>query len=61
MKWWFLHVVHNCIAHPLLVVAEAAAGTRLSSVQRALYRFHDVTVPEGDVKNRLRLLDGEDR
>ncbi len=22
LKWWFFYVVHNCIAHPLLVVGE---------------------------------------
>lgn len=57
MRWWLLHIVHNCIAHPMLVVAEAARACGVTRLQLALYRFHDTTIPDGDIKNRLRMLE----
>jgi hypothetical protein len=56
MKWWVLHVVHNCIAHPLLVVAEASKSIGFFSLTLLLYRFHDATIAPHDAKNLVKLL-----
>lgn len=57
LGWWSRHIVHNVVAHPLLVVAELAGTCRVNTVQQLLYSFHDITVPDDDIKNKLMLLE----
>ena len=55
-KWWALCVVHNCVAHPLMVPAEALDRAGLTKMADYIYKFHDVTIPGGDPRNVVRML-----
>jgi hypothetical protein len=52
--WFATHLVHNCMAHPLLPLAEVLDLIHLPRVACMLYRFHDLTIPRGDVYNKQR-------
>lgn len=49
--WRARHFVHNVVAHPLLPVAEVLSCD--SKMALWIYRFHDMTNPEDDCKNRV--------
>lgn len=66
-KRFFLYVVHNCVAHPMLVIANISQtiSTRLTNNNRFLllaytaeqltdviHLFHDKTNPINDVRNQ---------
>lgn len=51
VNWWLGYAVHNCVAHPLLLVAMVLVTCSLSSWARPLFWLHDVTSPEGDPYN----------
>lgn len=55
LGWYVLHIFHNCVAHPLLVPAELCDRMGMSKVADVLCALHDVTVPDGDPKNVVRL------
>lgn len=46
MKHWFWLVFHNCIAHPLLVLAAIFNKVGLNYFRDCLFWLHDVSVPE---------------
>lgn len=49
-KWWFLDVIHNCVIHPVLPLADildAAGSRRLRKVAQLVYQAHDASFPEG--------------
>lgn len=44
LKFWALCVAHNCIAHPLLPVAEAAESAGVPKLAQLIYKLHDKTL-----------------
>jgi hypothetical protein len=56
LKWWVKCVVHNCVAHPLMVPAEVLDRVGLPEVADILYKFHDNTIPGDDPRNVVRML-----
>jgi hypothetical protein len=53
-KWRLLHLVHNCVAHPLLPAAEALDAFGVHRVANVIFAFHDVTTPDNDTYNRTK-------
>lgn len=54
--WRLKHLVHNCVAHPLLPIAELLDDTKHYRLADLLFRFHDSTTPDGDNYNKQRYL-----
>jgi hypothetical protein len=68
-RWWFFYVFHNAIAHPCLIIGEIIDTIGFVLIKRRFGRvaafcrgvrsffdaLHDKTIPDGDVKNRIRL------
>lgn len=52
-RWWLLCVIHNCVIHPWLPLADAIDAVsriilgRPSRLAGALYTAHDRTAPPG--------------
>ena len=53
LKWWSLLVVHNCIAHPLLVLSEVFMALGFTSVAYNIDLFHDATIPDDFTRKNL--------
>ena len=53
-KWYFIHFVHNCVAHPLLPVAEVLDALGVYRLADVIFAFHDVTTPDNDPYNRVK-------
>lgn len=56
IRWHLLHLVHNCIAHPMLPLAEILEDLKIYAPADAIYKLHDVTSPKDDQFNRTRYL-----
>lgn len=56
IRWHLKHLVHNCIAHPLLPLAEALEDLRICAPADVIFRFHDMTSPKDDPFNRNKYL-----
>lgn len=59
LGWRARHVVHNCIVHPLLPLAELCIGTYLDAVGYVIQKLHDVTSPTDDLYNVCRFDDAK--
>jgi len=51
-SWWIMSVVHNCIAHPLLVVSRYLEDKGYEKTSFVIDMFHDTTRPDKDPINR---------
>lgn len=50
LRWWAFVVVHNCLVHPILPVADlfdVAPSRRLRRGAAFMFRIHDATAPKG--------------
>lgn len=50
VKWWAAVVIHNCVVHPLLPLAEVLdvlPFNRARRVAAVMFEAHDRTFPEG--------------
>jgi len=54
--WRLNHVVHNCVAHPLLPFAEVLDSMNLRVMADIIFAFHDITSPDADDRNNVRYL-----
>ena len=54
--WQLNHIVHHCIAHPLLPIAEALDLLRLRKLADVIFTFHDVTMPDVDSVSETKYL-----
>jgi hypothetical protein len=54
--WRLKHLLHNCIAHPLLPLAEILDESRFYRLADVIFKFHDITTPDGDNYNKQRYL-----
>jgi hypothetical protein len=52
VSWHLLHAFHNCVAHPLLPLAEVLDDLNMHRCADVLFRLHDVTTPKSDKRNR---------
>lgn len=43
--WWIRCVVHNCIIHPMLPLADALSAAGLHAVPNFVYWLHDSSAP----------------
>lgn len=46
INYWVMFVLHNLIAHPLLIVGKIADKLELNSVEKFFTDLHDQTYPE---------------
>lgn len=56
-SWYVKHVVHNCLAHPLLSLAELFVLARFNKLASIFFKFHDATIPSHDAYNVKRFYD----
>ncbi len=49
--WRLLHAFHNCVAHPLLPLAEMLDDLNMHRCAVVLFKLHDVTNPN-DKRNQ---------
>lgn len=54
--WRVKHLIHNCVAHPLLPLAEVLDSTKHYKLADLIFKFHDNTTPDGDTYNKQRFL-----
>lgn len=54
LVWRVQHIIHNCVAHPLLPLAEHLLVTDRKLLARVIFRFHDLTTPADDPYNKQR-------
>lgn len=47
LRWWGLCLLHNCIVHPLLPIAEVLDSMGSKRAAKAVFDLHDRTVPDG--------------
>lgn len=52
LAWHLTHLVHNCVAHPLLPVAELLIERGCKVLPEMIFRFHDLTAPGDDAYNK---------
>jgi hypothetical protein len=45
--WWIKCVIHNCVIHPMLPLADALNALGLRALPHAVYWLHDRSAPVG--------------
>jgi hypothetical protein len=56
LTWRLKHLIHNCVAHPLLPLAEVLDSAKFYRTSDLFFKFHDITTPDDDPYNRIRYL-----
>ena len=56
LTWRLKHLIHNCVAHPLLPLAEALDSAKLYQVGDLIFKLHDLTAPDDDKKSTVKYL-----
>lgn len=58
LRFRVYHFIHNCVAHPLLPLADVLMGTRFEVISTEIMKFHDNTTPPEDAYNTQKFFGG---